>query len=241
MIELFDRGGPVMYTLALCSLTALAVFLERLWGLRRNRVLPQTFVSRVNDLIDAKDSDTSLKVCKDYAFAPVARIAEAGIREMNEPAEIIRFVVTEAGSREAANLDRNQRVLATAAYIAPLLGLLGTVSGMIKAFDSISRHAAMGDPSLVAAGISEALITTAAGLLVAIPVVIMYNVIRSKAARRSLELEQVAVAIIRRLMKTGQACVQDSMNRRASSTKQGVGSSAEHAGERSAVPSAATG
>jgi biopolymer transport protein ExbB len=133
----------------------------------------------------------------------MARIAKAGLVQLGESREMIRFMVTEVGGQEAVGLERYQRVLATIGYIAPLLGLLGTVSGMIKAFDTISTHS-MGDPAMLAGGISEALITTAAGLLVAIPVVIAHRIIQSRAARMSLELDREAVTLTEHLIKCSQ-------------------------------------
>lgn len=204
MLELFHRGGPVMYPLALCSVAALAVFLERLWSLRKSRSLPAGFGARFTEALSHGNLDTALSLCAEYSPYPVARIAKAGLVQAGESPEMIRFMVTEVGGQEAAGLERYQRIIATVAYIAPLLGLLGTVSGMIKAFDSISHHS-LGDPALLAGGISEALITTAAGLVVAIPVVIMHKVVQSRASRISLELEKESVALTEHLIKYSQA------------------------------------
>jgi biopolymer transport protein ExbB len=109
-------------------------------------------------------------------------------------------MVSEIGGQEAEGLERHQSILGTVAYISPLLGLFGTVSGMIKAFDVISTHTVV-DPPLLAAGISEALITTFAGLAVAIPVVVMDRYVRSRSQHISLELEKKSVAIAEALIK----------------------------------------
>ena len=113
---------------------------------------------------------------------------------------MIRFMVSEIGEQEAVGLERYQSILGTVAYISPLLGLFGTVSGMIKAFDVISKHTVV-DPPLLAAGISEALITTFAGLAVAIPAVVMDRYVQSRSDHISLELEKKAVAITEALVK----------------------------------------
>jgi len=113
---------------------------------------------------------------------------------------MIRFMVSETGGQEAVALERYQSILGTVAYISPLLGLFGTVSGMIKAFDVISKHTVV-DPPLLAAGISEALITTYAGLAVAIPAVVMGRYIQSRSDRISRELEKKAVAITEALIR----------------------------------------
>ncbi len=203
MLDFFHRGGPVMYPLALCSVAALAVFLERLWTLRRSRNLPQGFVGRFIEAMSHGRVGAALSLCGDYSLYPIARIAKAGLDQVGESSEMIRFMVTEVGGQEAARLERYQRIIATVAYIAPLLGLLGTVSGMIKAFDGIS-HQSLGDPALLAGGISEALITTAAGLMVAIPVVIMHKVVQSRVSRISLELEKESVSLTKHLIKFSQ-------------------------------------
>jgi biopolymer transport protein ExbB len=144
-----------------------------------------------------------MDLCNANSSAPFARIAKAGLLQYGESPEMIRFMVAERGGQEAASLERYQRVIGTVAYIAPLLGLLGTVSGMIKAFDVISTHS-VGDPAHLAGGISEALITTAAGLLVAIPVVIMHKIIQSRASKLSLELDEEAVTLTEHLIKSSQ-------------------------------------
>ncbi|WP_052316115.1 MotA/TolQ/ExbB proton channel family protein [Desulfomonile tiedjei] len=113
---------------------------------------------------------------------------------------MIRFMLSEIGEQESVELERYQSILGTVAYISPLLGLFGTVSGMIKAFDVISRHTVV-DPPLLAAGISEALITTFAGLAVAIPAVVMDRYVQSRSERISLELEKKSVAITEALIK----------------------------------------
>jgi len=202
MLDLFYRGGPVMYPLALCSIVALTVFLERLWSLRKARTIPQGFTQRILDA-SQEGGERALALCEAHISEPMARIAKAGLIQLGESPEMIRFIVSEVGSREAVGLEKYQRIIATVAYLAPLLGLLGTVSGMIKAFDTISTHS-VGDPALLAGGISEALITTAAGLLVAIPVVIMHKIVQSRAAGLSRELEKESVALTERLIKFSQ-------------------------------------
>jgi biopolymer transport protein ExbB len=203
MVDLFYRGGLVMYPILLCSLAALTVFLERLWSLRRSRLIPAGLTSNLVDAISSGPIDQAMALCDANSSAPLARIAKAGLVQYGESPEMIRFMVSEIGGQEAARLERYQRVIGTVAYIAPLLGLLGTVSGMIKAFDVIATHS-VGDPAHLAGGISEALITTAAGLLVAIPVVIMHKIIQSRASMLSLELDKEAVTLTEHLIKSSQ-------------------------------------
>lgn len=200
MLDFFYRGGPVMYPLLLSSIIAVAIFLERLWSLRESKIIPQPFTSRVLASCSVGDAERALKECEDSQETPMGRIVKAGLLHLGSGAETIRFMITENGNQESAYLEKYQRVLGTVAYISPLLGLLGTVSGMIKAFETIAAHS-VGDPSLVAAGISEALITTAAGLCIAIPVVIMHRYIQGRASRLSLTLEKEAVVLTEHLMR----------------------------------------
>ena len=200
MLEFFYRGGPVMYPLLLSSILATAVFLERLWSLRLSTIVPQPFTSRIMAACSAGEVERALAECEGCVEAPMGRIAKAGLLHLGSGVETIRFMITEKGNQEAVKLEKYQRVLATVAYIAPLLGLLGTVSGMIEAFETIASHS-IGDPSLLASGISEALITTAAGLTVAIPVVIMHRFIQGRSSRLSLALERESVVLTEHLMR----------------------------------------
>ncbi len=192
-----------MYPLLLCSIVALTVFLERIRSLRKRSVIPPGFTDTITREILREDVEAASAFCEAHISSPMARISRAGLSQIEESPELIRFIVAEVGSQEAMGLEKYQRILATTAYLAPLLGLLGTVSGMIEAFDTISQHT-VGDPALLAGGISEALITTAAGLVVAIPVVIMHKIVQSRAAGLSLKLERESVTLTEHLIKLSQ-------------------------------------
>jgi len=200
LIDFFHRGGPVMYPILFCSIVAVAVFLERLWSLRHSRLMPKGFVRAFRDHVTGGRLDAAEKLCRDNLSSPIARIALAGVSHQEQGPDMIRFMVSEIGGQEALELEKYQSILGTIAYVSPLLGLFGTVSGMIKAFDVISRHTVV-DPPLLAAGISEALITTFAGLAVAIPVVVMDRYVQSRAERISLELEKKSVALTAALIR----------------------------------------
>ncbi len=200
MLDFFQRGGPIMYPLLLSSILAFAVFCERLWRLRPSKVVPEPFTSRVVHACSIGDEQVALRECDKSPDSPMARITRSALSLLGSGSETIRFMIRETGNQEAAALERYQRILATVAYTAPLLGLLGTVSGMIKAFETIAHHS-VGDPSLLAAGISEALITTAAGLSVAIPAVIMHRVIQGRAERLSLQLERESVRLTQQILR----------------------------------------
>ncbi len=200
LVDLFHRGGIAMYPILLCSIVAVSVFLERLWSLRRSRLIPEGFVRTFREHIRQGRGADAAALCDTHVASPLARIARAGLAHHDQGGDMIRFMVSEIGEQEAVGLERYQSILGTVAYIAPLLGLFGTVSGMIKAFDVISKHTVV-DPPLLAAGISEALITTFAGLAVAIPAVVMDRYVQSRSEHISLELEKKAVAITEALIK----------------------------------------
>ncbi len=193
-INYLAKGGIVMIPIILCSLLSLAVFIERVWFMRRSNIIPQDFFEKVRKLILDGKIDDALKLCRESDSA-LGRIVETGIRNHGKPREAIKEVIEEAGRREVALLDKYTEILGTMAGVAPLLGLLGTVSGMIKAFDVIST-AGVGDPGVLAGGISEALVTTAAGLTVAIPAFVSYKYLLGRADSYVMEMEELSVDIV---------------------------------------------
>lgn len=199
LIDLFHRGGIAMYPILLCSVAAVAVFFERVWTLRGARLIPQGFVRTFRDLVVKGTLAEAAELCDKHASSPLARVARAALAHHGQGADMIRFMVSEVREQETSELERYQAILGTVAYLSPLLGLFGTVSGMIKAFDVISQHTVV-DPPMLAAGISEALITTFAGLAVAIPAVVMDRYVQSRSDQISLELEKKSVAIAEALI-----------------------------------------
>lgn len=191
---LVRRGGLVMYPILLCSVLALGVFLERSVSLRRNRVLRPEFIAGVKRHWMRRDIDKALDLCKEHDIS-IARILRAGLLRHNVSLADMERAIEAAGQHEVSLLTVNLRVLGVVANLAPMLGLLGTVTGMIKAFHVISQSGA-GNPSLVASGISEALLTTAAGLIVGIPALAAYHYFRSKVDRYVYEMEHISLEII---------------------------------------------
>jgi biopolymer transport protein ExbB len=191
MLELFNKGGPLMYPILLCSILALAILLERLWTYARIRQGVSSLVREVEGLVRAQHIDEALVLCQRVG-TPLARIFIAALRAAGRPREQVKAVVAEVGSREAVPLERYLGLLGTIATIAPLLGLLGTVLGMIKAFTVISVQG-VGTPATLGGGISEALITTAAGLSVAIPIILLHRYLASRADRLILEMEEYSL------------------------------------------------
>ena len=186
-----------MYPILLCSVAALGVLFERLFKLRRKRVLPSGLMQNVNDLIQRRKYSDAIYLCQAHPSA-MARIYHAALKISGHPRSAIKEVVLEVGRREAEDLLRNISVLSTTASISPLLGLLGTVSGMIKTFNLISYYG-VGNPGALAAGISEALLTTAAGLSVAIPTLVCHRFVSSKADALISELEEQSLILVETL------------------------------------------
>ena len=198
--EFLALGGPVMIPIGLGSIIALAIFLERLWSLQRNAVLPPGLVDKVDQQLADGKAEEALAACKERPSA-LGRVLEVAVTHRDEPRELIQQRLEDKGRYEGTRLERYVDAVGTIAQLEPLLGLLGTVTGMIKVFQQVvatSEHVAV-DPGQLAAGIWEALITTAAGLIIGIPVVIAHRYLLSRATRLLMEMEQGATRILDRL------------------------------------------
>ena len=194
MYELFLKGGILMYPIAFCSIIAVGIFLERMWVLRRGRVLPRDFLIEVEDLVMRRKRPEAISLCK-RNNSSIAHVVRVGIENYGKKRDVIKEKIEEVGRREAASLERYINVIGTIAGVSPLLGLLGTVSGMIKSFNIISLQG-VADPTSLAGGISEALITTAAGLVVAIPTFVIYRYLTNKADSLILEMEENSIRMV---------------------------------------------
>jgi biopolymer transport protein ExbB len=194
--EFLAKGGILMVPILAGSVIALCFFLERIWALRRKRVIPQRFVERVKALVRQGDRGTAKVLCQE-TDSPMAHVMEAAL-SFRGPIEGLRSAVQEKGRHEAARLDRFVEVLGVIAAIEPLLGLLGTVKGMIEVFHNVSKKATEAgvDVGLLATGIWEALITTAFGLAIAIPVYVAYKYLISRADHMVLEMEERSVELV---------------------------------------------
>ncbi len=209
MYELFLKGGIIMYPIAFCSILALGIFLERLWNLRERKIIPKDFLIEVEDLINRRKIHEALILCR-RDRSSMANIIFEGIRNFNQGREAVKDTVEGIGRQEAAKLERYVGVVGTVASVSPLLGLLGTVTGMIKAFNVISVQG-VGNPGSLAEGISEALITTAAGLIVAIPAYVMYRYLISKVDRIILTMEKYSMHLVDLLEEKGRTASEESM------------------------------
>jgi len=194
MIDFFIKGGIFMYPILLCSITALAIFFERLWNLRSSQVVPLDFVREVEALIRKGNIPDATMRCQQNRSS-IARILLTGIKNVGKRREIIKEYLEEVGRQESASLERFVEGLGTIAGVSTLLGLLGTVSGMIKIFSVISTQSVV-NPGSLAGGISEALITTYAGLTVAIPTIVMYKYLQSKTNALILLMEEHSIRLV---------------------------------------------
>lgn len=173
-MELLQKGGPILWIILGLSVITLAIIIERLLYLRRIRFDEEKLFSRVGSALEKQHFDEAMAIC-DSHISPLTGIMKAGIEHRKEESLALREVLKDAANQEVPQLEKNLSALGTIAHIAPLLGLLGTVTGNIDAFGVLGQFGSVSDPSVLARGISEALITTAAGLILSIPSVILYN------------------------------------------------------------------
>jgi biopolymer transport protein ExbB len=194
MIELIVKGGVFMYPIIFCSIVALAVFIERIFWLRRKRIIPDDFVRQVEELIRKEKFSEAVFLCQSN-ISSISKIFLAGLKNAKKGMWLVKEAIEERGSREALILEKHVSILATIANLTPLLGLLGTVSGMIKTFKVISIQG-IGNPAPLAGGIAEALITTAAGLSVAIPTLVGHRFLKDKANTLVFEMEEDSIRLV---------------------------------------------
>ena len=197
MFELIAAGGLLMVPILLCSVIALAIVGERFWSLRPARVIPPALVAQVLHLQRHGQLDPQ-KIQAVRASSPLGEILVAGLLQQRHSREVMKERIEESGRQVTLQLERYLNTLGTIATITPLLGLLGTVVGMIRVFAAISAQG-VGNPTALAGGISEALITTAAGLLVAIPSLMFYRYFRGRVDELVLRMEVEAQQLVMRL------------------------------------------
>ena len=192
--EWFRKGGPLMYPISLCSLLSLAIVLERTIALQRRKVIPPQVFKELQNCWNQGEIDSILPLCQ-QTESPLTRILAAGFRRIGLGLLETERSIEAAGQHEVSLLTANLRMLGAVGLITPMLGLLGTVTGMIKAFENIAQSGA-GNPNLVASGIAEAQTTTAAGLIVAIPSLAAYHFFRGRIDRLIYELEEIATTLL---------------------------------------------
>ena len=204
LFELLERGGPVMYPIYLCSFLMVAFAIERAASLRRSKILPPGFILGLRSLVGVRplDTDKILTYCQAHP-SPIARIFQAAVRRLHRPLPEIEKTIEDAGAKEVRLLRRNTRVLSSVASVAPLLGLLGTVLGMISAFKDISMGEALGKADILASGIYEALVTTAAGLSVAIPSLVFYLFFTARIDKLVGEMDDLTMEFVETVADDG--------------------------------------
>lgn len=194
MFEIVKSGGWLMVPIILCSIVAAAIILERLWTLQRRRVLPGELTEKIWRWVENRQLQERHIVALQQN-SPLGRILAAGLANRHRDREVIKESIEDTGRHVIHELERFLNTLGTIAAISPLLGLLGTVVGMIKTFNAITS-VGVGNPAALAGGIAEALITTAAGLCVAIPALIAYRYLRGKVDELVIQMEKEAIKLV---------------------------------------------
>jgi biopolymer transport protein ExbB len=194
VFELVKAGGWLMLPIIACSIAAMTIVAERLWAYRRKRVIPGNLVAQVWKLYK-NDQLTAAHVTTVRDSSPLGRILAAGLVNHKHSREVMKEAIEEEGRQVVHELERYLNTLGTIAAISPLLGLLGTVIGMIKVFTAITA-AGVGNPTVLAGGISEALITTAAGLSVAIPSLIFHRYLSGRVDQLVVGMEEQAIKLV---------------------------------------------
>lgn len=196
--QVFLAGGPIMWPILGCSVFAFAIILERLWYIHRIGIDTKEFLSSILDKMKHHQVKDALQIC-DTTISPISRILKAGILKYDRTRAQIKEAIEDASLYEIPRLEKNLSALATIAHISPLLGLLGTVTGMVRCFQTIQAKSTTFhpvSPGDLAGGIWEALLTTVAGLIVAIPTFVAYNYLVSRINNFILEMEKAATELV---------------------------------------------
>lgn len=197
VLEFFQKGGFIIYPLLLSSIVGLAIVIEKSISLRRKKVIIPEVVNVLDNIKGPSDIGLALSMCEKHK-GPFANIVKVGLENRNLPREEIKETLTDQGRQEVHTLERGLIILETVAGIAPLMGLLGTVIGILKVFNVISVMG-VGQATAMAGGISEALITTIVGLSIGIPAVVGFNYFANKAEGLVLEIEKYSALLLRKV------------------------------------------
>lgn len=194
MLEIVQAGGWLMLPIIGCSIIAAAIILERLWSLQPKRVLPVNLAVQVRHWVSTDQLDPE-HLQRLHQSSPLGQMLATGLANRHAPREVIKERIEDVGRHAVHELERYLNALGTIAAISPLMGLLGTVIGMIKVFAAITASG-VGNPGILAGGISEALITTAAGLCVAIPALIAYRYLRARVDALVVQMEKETIKFL---------------------------------------------
>jgi len=198
LLQVFLAGGPVMWPILLCSIFALAIILEKFWHLHKIKIDTQQFLSGILERMKRHEIKEALQIC-DKTRSPISPILKAGILKYDRPRPQIKEAIEDASLYEIPKLEKNLSALATIAHVSPLLGLLGTVTGMVRCFQTIEAKATSFHPVSagdLAGGIWEALLTTVAGLMVAIPTFVIYNYLVTRINNFIVEMEKASMELV---------------------------------------------
>lgn len=194
MFEIIQAGGWIMPLIILCSVVAMAIIGERFWSLQRRHIIPKGLLKQVWETVQrGAVNDAYLKTLRESS--PMGKILAAGLVNMQHDREMMKAGIEEVGNQVVHELERYLNTLGTIAEISPLLGLLGTVTGIINMLTRVGTEG-LGNPQLLSAGLSEALITTAAGLFVAIPAFVFYRYFRRRVDELVVSMEQEALKMV---------------------------------------------
>lgn len=195
MLDILEKGGVIMWIIMFLSVVAAVLIMERLFYFRRIRVDEEKMINRLKATLQKGHFDEALSICENNP-SPITNLMKVGIEHRGYSAEAIKETILDAANLEIPKMEKHLPALGTITHIAPLLGLLGTVTGNISAFGVLGKLGSVGDPGLLAKGISEALLTTAAGLIVAIPAIIFYNYLVNKVNHSIIRLENRANELV---------------------------------------------
>ena len=209
MFGLIRRGGPVMIPLGIGSVLALAIAVERLLSVKQDKIIPPGFIMELREQISLdpeKRGKRGIQYCERHNGA-VGNIFKAGLLKLHKGEEAVEKAIEDAGSREVEKMKRSLRGLAVIASVSPLLGLLGTVYGMIAAFQTATM-AGMGKADVLAKGIYEALVTTAAGLTIAIPTLLVYQYLNARVDAVVDRIDEMGVDFMASCVDTGEGAAE---------------------------------
>lgn len=198
MLEILQKGGPLMWIILLCSVVVVGVFLERLFYLHRVSIRVGEFLEGISLLLQRGHLTEALQECM-VTRGPVARILQAALQHADADHAALKEITTDAGLLELPKLERNLSLLSMFAYVTPLIGLLGTVLGLLDAFLAISAHSGYATTAEIAKGVFESLLATAAGLAVAIPAFLAYSYLSSRVNDLIHDMERAGIEVVQLL------------------------------------------
>jgi len=189
------KGGPIMVPIALCSVVAVYIFFERLATINKANKNPDTFIGQIKDLVQRGDVNGAKLLCSQFD-TPIARMIEKGVSRIGSPLKTIEASVENVAKLELFKLEKNLSVIATIAGAAPMMGFLGTVTGMVGAFIAIAQEEGSVSPKLLANGMYEAMVTTVAGLVVGIIAYLGYNFLITRVSKMVHKMEYTAIEFL---------------------------------------------